>query len=107
MKDRNKVDKDRRSMLTGTGLAAGMLAGGAAFSILPAEARAETEISSSAKKKCATCRYWGGVRRISKDGETVVAEGKGWCNNPDSPAYQKQTKPTQGAPVWTRWDALG
>jgi hypothetical protein len=71
------------------------------------EANASTDLPASAEKKCGTCRYWGGVRRISENGETVTAEGKGWCNNPKSPAYQKQTKPTQGAPVWVKWGALG
>jgi len=91
---------NRRAILKGA-------AGAAVLSLAPAVARAATEVDASAQRKCATCRYWGGVRRISEDGGTVTADGKGWCNNPNSPAYQKQTKPTQGAPVWTKWDALG
>ncbi|MAL77333.1 MAG: hypothetical protein CMM62_20415 [Rhodospirillaceae bacterium] len=96
----------RRNVLQGGGAlvaaTAGLMALGASQ-----QAQASTDIPASAEKKCATCRYWGGVRRVSTDKQTVSADGKGWCNNPNSPAYQKQTNPTQGAPVWTRWDALG
>lgn len=81
------------------------IAGGAVAA--PSSADAATKIPASAQKKCATCQYWGGVRKVSKDGETVTADGKGWCNNPDSPAYQKKTKPDQGAPVWEKWSVLG
>lgn len=83
-----------------------VVAVGAAALSIPTAVEAATDIPASAQGKCATCRYWGGVRKISTDGQTVSADGKGWCNNPDSPVYQKQTGPTQGAPVWTRWDAL-
>jgi len=96
--------ESRRRFLAATGSAA-LGAAGVGLST-PSPAQAATKVPASAQKKCATCRYWGGVRRVSRDGGTVSAEGKGWCNNPKSPAYQKQTRPTQGAPVWTRWDAL-
>ncbi|GAB4350231.1 MAG: hypothetical protein Kow0026_06220 [Oricola sp.] len=64
-------------------------------------------ISATARRKCATCNFWGGSRSISADGKWVEASGKGRCGNPKSPAYKTMTKPDQGAPVWERWDALG
>lgn len=99
----NSPKRSRRDLLKGGGLA---LAGAAALSFTES-AEAATDVPASAERKCATCRYWGGVRKVSTDRQTVSADGKGWCNNPASPAYQKQTNPTQGAPVWTKWDALG
>ncbi|WP_169546468.1 hypothetical protein [Sneathiella aquimaris] len=70
-------------------------------------ADAATRIPVTAKRKCATCQYWGGARSISQDGKYVEAVGKGECENPKSPAYQRQTKPDQGAPVWVKWQKLG
>lgn len=96
--------KSRRSILKGT--AAGMIGGVGLLTLSGGEEAQATTLSALDERKCATCRYWGGVRKISKDGSSIDAEGTGWCNNPESPAYMKRTKPEQGAPTWVRWDAL-
>lgn len=56
---------------------------------------------------CATCQFWGGVRRVSEDRQTVYCETLGWCNNPKSRYFQTKTTPATG-PMgsWKRWDAL-
>lgn len=94
----------RRAVLGSFGFASLMTVGGGFFS---RPASAETSVPATARQKCATCRFWGGARTLSADKASVIASGKGTCNNPKSPAYQKQTRPDQGAPVWERWDALG
>jgi len=66
-------------------------------------------VDAAAKNMCATCQFWGGMRKISADRKQVVAQSMGWCNNPDSPNHQKLTaadhqmnKPG----VWKKWPAL-
>jgi len=97
----------RRRFFSRIGVALFGLTGAAALLAHPGVSYGSTEIPADSKKKCATCLFWGGVRKISKDGKSITADGKGWCNNPKSPAYQKETKPTQGSPEWVKWDALG
>jgi len=56
---------------------------------------------------CATCRYWGGMRRVSEDKNTVYSESLGWCNNPESHHYQSMTTPITGPmKSWEKWEAL-
>jgi len=58
---------------------------------------------------CATCRFWGGMRKLSDDGKQVIAQSKGWCNNPASPNHRKLTMADhrmQKASVWKIWTAL-
>jgi hypothetical protein len=56
---------------------------------------------------CATCKFWGGVRRVSPDKQTVYSESLGWCNNSASPNFQKKTTPISGPmKMWQKWDAL-
>jgi hypothetical protein len=58
---------------------------------------------------CATCQFWGGMRKASKDKATVTAQSMGWCNNPDSPNYQKLTMADHEmtkAGIWKKWAAL-
>jgi hypothetical protein len=78
-----------------------------AAALAPFAASAQERIPASAQRQCATCEFWGGQRQVSADRQFVVATGRGLCSNPASPAYQRQTAPTQGAPVWARWRALG
>lgn len=94
----------RRDFLRAFGVAGLATVGGTTVS---QPAMAEASIPATATRKCGTCRFWGGARSVSQDRKTVIASGKGACNNPKSPAYQKQTRPDQGAPVWERWEALG
>ena len=67
------------------------------------------EISASQKNTCATCQYWGGMRKVSKDRKLVTAQSMGWCNNPDSPNHQKLTgadHKMQKPGIWKKWAAL-
>lgn len=66
-------------------------------------------LDADTKFRCGTCRYWGGMRKISDDKKQVVAVSLGWCNNPASPMYRslvpadhEMTQPG----VWTKWEAL-
>lgn len=64
-------------------------------------------VKAQQKGICATCQYWGGVRRVSKDKGTVYCESLGWCNNPKSHHYQAKTTPVTGPmDTWKKWDAL-
>ncbi len=56
---------------------------------------------------CATCKFWGGIRRVSPDKQTVYSESLGWCNNSASPNFQNKTTPISGPmKMWQKWDAL-
>jgi hypothetical protein len=56
---------------------------------------------------CATCEFWGGPRRLARDGKTVTMTGFGWCNNPQSQNYQKMTSPEHGPmAVWKKWQLI-
>ena len=66
-------------------------------------------IDASAKDKCGTCQYWGGMRKASKDKKQVTAQSMGWCNNPNSMSYQKLTpadKIMKKQGIWKKWAAL-
>ena len=66
-------------------------------------------VDAMLENRCATCQFWGGMRKISDDNKQVLAQSMGWCNNPDSPNHQKLTaadhqmnKPG----IWKKWPAL-
>ena len=64
---------------------------------------------ASSKHRCATCQYWGGMRKLSKDKKQVVTQSMGWCNNPESPNYQKLTTADhemKKAGIWMKWEIL-
>ncbi len=66
-------------------------------------------IDATAKDICATCRFWGGIRKLSDDGGKVIAQSMGWCNNPDSPNHRKLTMADhqmKKADTWTKWAVL-
>lgn len=64
-------------------------------------------VDASQEGICATCRYWGGVRRATEDKKSVHCESLGWCNNPDSHHYQSKTTPVTGPmDTWRKWEAL-
>ena len=66
-------------------------------------------VDAASKDMCATCQFWGGMRKISDDGKQVIAQSMGWCNNPDSPNHQKLTAadhPMKKPGVWKKWPAL-
>ncbi len=69
--DKTKIN--RRELLGKTGaLFALATAGGIASS--SAKAGLHFEMSSDTEGKCATCKYWGGIRKLSEDGKTISAQ---------------------------------
>jgi len=67
------------------------------------------KIDASVKDTCATCQFWGGMRKVSKDKSSVTTQSMGWCNNPDSTNYQKLTAADhmmKKTGVWEKWSAL-
>jgi anaerobic selenocysteine-containing dehydrogenase len=66
-------------------------------------------VVASSENMCATCQFWGGMRKVSEGKKEVVAQSMGWCNNPDSPNHGKLTMPDhemKKAGVWKQWAAL-
>jgi len=66
-------------------------------------------IDAMAEDTCATCQFWGGMRKISEDKKQVVIQSMGWCNNPESMNHQKLTTADyqmkkQG--IWKKWAVL-
>ena len=109
--------QDRRHFLKagGTLLVSGLVAGFAAGTRAEAEpAHAEAgkvqdtfPVPATQTGVCATCQYWGGIRRVSEDRSTVHCESLGWCNNPQSHNYQSKTTPITGPMAhWKKWDPL-
>ena len=115
MMDRNE---ERRAFLikTGTALAGTVLA----MRAIPSTFAAEHEmamtgeggadgyvIQSNLAQRCATCEFWGGPRRLARDGKSITVTGLGWCNNPNSENYQKITSPEHGPmAVWKKWQVI-
>ena len=114
-------DQDRRGFLkTGGALLAAGVAGGLGANARAADYKAQMEQGIKSEKGidaftvkaleegiCATCQFWGGVRRVSEDKKTVYCETLGWCNNSGSRYFQSKTTPATG-PMgsWKRWEAL-
>ncbi|MGD2073488.1 MAG: hypothetical protein PVI91_06630 [Gammaproteobacteria bacterium] len=66
-------------------------------------------VPAAAKDTCGTCQFWGGMRKVSDDKKEVVAQSMGWCNNPDSPNYQKLTavdNQMKKPGIWKKWPVL-
>ncbi len=108
--------RTRRAFLSNSGQ---LVAGAIAFGAISAQAVAAEHdhgspgdghaIDASAENTCATCQYWGGMRKISDDKSKVVAQSMGWCNNPESPNHKKLTAPDnemKKAGIWKKWAAL-
>lgn len=54
---------------------------------------------------CATCAYWGGIRKLSGDGQNIECESTGWCNNRKSRFFGMRTTPRTGPMAsWKKWD---
>lgn len=112
----DKVKPNRRDFLVrSAGVVAGSVFGSA---MLPLFAHAQGSMGqgdtggyvtkAGVEKRCGTCDFWGGPRRLSSDGKTITITGLGWCNNPKSPMYQKITTPEHGPmDTWRKWGALG
>jgi hypothetical protein len=114
MDDQVKHQEIRRKLLAGGGVACvmGVLGGmsrhaaadqyGAGAKGVPA-----VVIDSGREGICGTCRFWGGVRRVSEEKKVVYAESLGWCNNVDSPNFQTMRTPEAGPmKAWRKWEAL-
>lgn len=115
------MDSDRRKLMVGgAGLAAGVVLAGAAPSAVAAD-DAENEhahagvskdgdmVSADVENRCATCLFWGGMRKYSADTKMVTTQSLGWCNNSKSPNHGKMTNSSHEmkvADVWTKWPAL-
>jgi hypothetical protein len=108
-------DKLRRTFLTTTGK---LFLGAATLGTLSALAADEHQhggsgeglvIDAALESRCATCDFWGGMRKVSDDKKHVIAQSMGWCNNPNSPNHQKLTAgdhhmKKQG--IWVKWAVL-
>jgi hypothetical protein len=76
-------------------------------SVAHADTPAFYPMAADVTGRCGTCRYWGGMRKLSEDGETVLIQSMGWCNNPKSVNYQKLTTAESGPmPAWKRWELI-
>lgn len=86
--------------------------GGALFGLLGhTHAKAETQslykVDLQTEGKCITCEFWGGMRKVSKESKTIIAQSVGWCNNPKSGHYQSLTAPDTGPmKAWQQWRVL-
>jgi hypothetical protein len=114
MDDQTKYRDGRRKLLASGGAAfiAGAL-GTAGVRAGAEEHAAHTKgmpavvIDASKEGICGTCRFWGGIRRVSEDKKAVYAESLGWCNNVDSPHFQTMRTPEAGPmKAWRKWEAL-
>ena len=66
-------------------------------------------IDSSLQNRCATCQYWGGMRKLNQDKSLVIAQSMGWCNNSDGPIFQKLTEADhhmKKPEIWAKWSAI-
>ncbi|MES9836372.1 MAG: hypothetical protein AB2556_09000 [Candidatus Thiodiazotropha sp.] len=108
--------KRRNFIVTAGKLIAGSVAVGSMSALSAAEhmhhemgAGDGLQLDAAAKNTCATCQYWGGMRRVSKDKKSVVAQSMGWCNNPDSLNHMKMTAADHQMKkegIWKKWAAL-
>ena len=108
-------NESRRSFLTATGK---LLVGAAALGSLTAHAAEEHSHGGSGnglifdaalESRCATCQFWGGMRKVSEDKKQVITQSMGWCNNPDSPNHQKLTAADHHMKkpgIWKKWAVL-
>jgi len=108
-------DVSRRSFLNTSGK---LLLGAAALGSLTAYAAEEhlhggsgqgLVVDAASQNRCATCQFWGGMRKVSDDKKQVIVQSMGWCNNPDSPNHQKLTAADhhmKKAGIWKKWAVL-
>jgi len=64
-------------------------------------------VKASTSGKCATCAFWGGIRKLSDDRSAVLTQSLGWCNNPESKRFGQLTTPESGPmKSWSKWPVL-
>lgn len=66
-------------------------------------------LDANKENTCVTCQFWGGMRKVSKDKQQVIAQSMGWCNNPNSPNHMKMTmadRVMKKPDIWVKWAAL-
>ncbi len=99
---------NRRTLIaSGAKAVAGTIAGLAAARTSAAAGHEFYAVAATTESKCATCAFWGGVRRLSDDRKQVLTQSLGWCNNPASPRYGKLTTPETGPmDSWKKWDLI-
>jgi anaerobic selenocysteine-containing dehydrogenase len=107
--------KSRRNFLATSGK---LLVGAAALGSLTTYAEEEHHqgssghgfiVDSASQNRCATCQFWGGMRKVSNDKKQVIVQSMGWCNNPDSPNHQKLTAADHHMKkpgIWKKWAIL-
>lgn len=100
------LKQDRRQFLFKTAGVATIASSGFVIST-QAHAGLKFSADSSEEGRCATCEYWGGIRKVSEDGKTIDISSLGWCNNPDSHNYHNTTTPETGPmKSWKKWSIL-
>jgi anaerobic selenocysteine-containing dehydrogenase len=111
--------ESRRNFLAASGK---LIVGTVALGTFAAQARASQEhahmpersgiglaIDAKAEDTCATCKFWGGMRKISEDKAQVITQSMGWCNNPKSRNHGKLTAADnrmKKPDIWGKWSAL-
>ena len=109
--------KSRRQFIAATGK---LLVGTAAFGSLSVQAADSHDqmhagsgeglaVDAAAEDTCATCQFWGGMRKISSDKKQVIVQSMGWCNNPQSMNHEKLTPADhmmKKPGIWQKWSAL-
>ena len=66
-------------------------------------------LDAISKDICATCQFWGGMRKVSEDKKQVIAQSMGWCNNPDSANHNRLTTADlqmKKPGIWKKWTVL-
>jgi len=117
MKEKSAFVTSRRRLLTsGSAVIAGATLVGLSATALaetgdegpePTKGRRAVYVDATTEGVCATCQFWGGTRRITRDGRSVLGESLGWCNNRESPAFLTMRSPDAGPmKAWRKWDAL-
>lgn len=102
----------RRQFICRSGqLIAGGLLGSTLLNVQAAGTHAPSDdfyaIDASTEGRCATCEFWGGVRKLTEDRKQVLVQSLGWCNSPDSHHYQQLTTPETGPmESWKKWGAI-
>jgi len=110
----SEMEIRRRPFILKTGV--GLVAAFVSTLIGPADATAQEMKNQSGSdgytmltsvQGCGTCEFWGGQRRVSKDGKTITFTGPGWCNNAKSDHYLTLTRPNHVMGTWRKWSVLG